>query len=221
MANADQIESRIREKYRVFAPYLNERTRRVWAAVEARVLGYGGVAMVARATGLTRDTVTAGLQELEASDVVPMDRQRKVGGGRSRLIDTDRTLQADLNALINPVTRGDPESSLRWTSKSTSKLATELQAVQPPIIRQASIVHDMSSRFVLMGEFTRRLDCYGRRGASSAHGARIPPGEGGPPECAVPLLRSALGPRPPGNSGRQERSDGPVSGVVSPNNAPP
>lgn len=127
MANTDQMEGRIREKYRVFAPYLNERTRRVWAAVEARVLGYGGVAMVARATGLTRDTVTAGLQELDSTDAVPMDRQRKVGGGRSRLIDTDLTLQADLDALINPVTRGDPESSLRWTSKSTAKLATELQ----------------------------------------------------------------------------------------------
>lgn len=74
-----------------------------------------------------RDTVTAALQKLDSTDAVPMDRQRKLGGGRSRLIDTDLTVQADLDGLINPVTRGDPDRSLRWTSKSTYKLAADLQ----------------------------------------------------------------------------------------------
>ena len=128
MASNDQSEEAIRRKFSELAPYLNERTRRMWAATEAHALGFGGVVIVARATGMTRDTVSAGLQELTHPEVMPVDRVRKPGAGRRRLTETDPTLQSELDALINPVTRGDPESALRWTSKSTQKLAQELRA---------------------------------------------------------------------------------------------
>jgi hypothetical protein len=127
MADTSQQEQIIRDKFLGLAPYLNERSRRVWAALEARALGFGGIAMVERATGIHRDTITAGLQELKQPNAVPLDRIRKSGAGRHRLTEKDPTLQADLEALINPVTRGDPESALRWTSKSTQKLAAELR----------------------------------------------------------------------------------------------
>ena len=128
MAYTSQQEQIIRDKFLGLAEYLNERSRRIWAALEARALGFGGVAMVARATGIHRDTITAGLEELKQPVAVPLDRIRKPGAGRRRLTEKDPTLQSDLEALINPVTRGDPESALRWTSKSTQKLATELRA---------------------------------------------------------------------------------------------
>ena len=127
MANTDGQEAVIRKKYQQLQAFLNERTRRLWAAIEAQVIGYGGVAMVARATGLTRDTVTAGLKELEDGAPLPVNRVRQTGGGRRRLTEKDPALGTDLDALINPVTRGDPESPLRWTSKSAEKLAAALQ----------------------------------------------------------------------------------------------
>ena len=129
MANTDAQEAAIRRKYEILAPFLNERARRLWAAVEAQALGYGGIGLVARASGLHRDTVAAGLDEIEnPREDVPVTRARKPGAGRRRLVDRDPTLWTDLDALINPATRGDPESSLRWTSKSTGKLAAALQA---------------------------------------------------------------------------------------------
>ena len=127
MANTSQQEQIIRDKFLGLTQYLNERSRRVWAALEARARGFGGVTMVARATGIHRDTITAGLEELKPHEAVPLDRIRKPGAGRRRLTDKDPTLQTDLDALINPVPRGDPESALRWTSKSTQKLAAELR----------------------------------------------------------------------------------------------
>ncbi|MDA8206469.1 MAG: hypothetical protein M0Z36_10395 [Thermaerobacter sp.] len=123
MANTSEQEQIIRDKFLGFTQYLNERSRRVWAALEVRALGFGVVAMVARATGIHRDTITAGLKELKQPEAVPLDRIRKPGAGWRRLTDKDPTLQTDLDALINPVTRGDPESALRWTSKSAQKLA--------------------------------------------------------------------------------------------------
>ena len=107
MANTDGQEAVIRKKYQQLQAFLNERTRRLWAAIEAQVIGYGGVAMVARATGLTRDTVTAGLKELEDGAPLPVNRVRQTGGGRRRLTEKDPALGTDLDALINPVPRGD------------------------------------------------------------------------------------------------------------------
>ena len=109
-------------------PVLDERTRRAVAAAEARALGYGGVSLVARVTGLARSTLRRGIVELEAPEVAaPADRVRRRGGGRKRLAVRDRTLLADLEVLVDPVTRGDPESPLRWTSKSLVKLAGALR----------------------------------------------------------------------------------------------
>jgi DNA-binding transcriptional ArsR family regulator len=111
-------------------PMLNERTRRLWAATEAEAIGWGGIGRVAEATGLSRPTVARGLRELEeqrsTTATLAASRVRRPGGGDKPLKDKDRTLVADLDALVDPATRGDPESPLRWTCKSTRKLASEL-----------------------------------------------------------------------------------------------
>ena len=121
--------TRIRREYRIVAPELDERRRRQWAAAEAREVGYGGVSVVARATGLARSTIHAGLRDLRASRrdrAKAATRIRGAGGGRRRLTTSDPDLLTALLALIEPTTRGDPESPLRWTCKSTAQLADEL-----------------------------------------------------------------------------------------------
>jgi len=113
--------------FAVLEPMLDERTRRVVAAAEARAVGRGGVTLVARVTGLARSTLRRGINELEApATAAPAERVRRPGGGRKPLTAHDPTLLADLEALVDPVTRGDPESPLRWTSKSLVKLAEAL-----------------------------------------------------------------------------------------------
>jgi hypothetical protein len=122
----------IEEKYRALSGRLDEATLRLWAAVEARALGYGGVSAVASAVGLSRTTIYAGLRELAAAPPGGEPRAdgprriRAAGGGRKKLTDTDPTLLRDLDALVEPTMRGDPQSPLRWTCKSTSRLAQEL-----------------------------------------------------------------------------------------------
>jgi hypothetical protein len=121
--------ARIRRKYRVLALEMDERRRRQWAAAEARDAGWGGVSLVARATGLSRPTIIAGLRELQLpakQRAAAAQRVRRPGGGRRAVTVTDPRLLAALTALIEPVTPGDPESPLRWTCKSTAKLADEL-----------------------------------------------------------------------------------------------
>ena len=122
--------TQIRRKYRIVARELDERRRRQWAAAEAREAGWGGVSLVARATGLSRPTILAGLRELQLpakQRAAAALRVRRPGGGRRAVTVTDPTLLGALMALIDPVTRGDPESPLRWTCKSTAKLAAELR----------------------------------------------------------------------------------------------
>src|SRR4051812_48630057 len=111
---------RIREKYRLLLPEMDERMRRQWAAVEARQWGWGGVSAVSDATGLSRTTITDGLAELE----LPQEQRqkeagriRRPGGGRDPLSETDPQLLCALEDLIDPTTRGDPQSPLRWTCK--------------------------------------------------------------------------------------------------------
>ena len=118
-------------KYEALSGRLNEATLRLWAAVEARALGRGGVTAVAKASGLSRTTIYAGLRELDAASEKAAHgpaRIRASGGGRKRLVDKDPTLLDDLDALVEPSTRGDPQSPLRWTCKSTPRLAEELRA---------------------------------------------------------------------------------------------
>ena len=120
-------EATIHTRFAMLSPFLNERTRRLHTAAEAAALGRGGIATVARATGVSRRAIAAGLAELHAPQAASASRVRRPGGGRKRAVQTDRTLQDDLERLIDPVTRGDPESPLRWTCKSVRKLAEELR----------------------------------------------------------------------------------------------
>jgi transposase len=120
-------EEGIRARYRKMAPILDERQRRCFAGAEAAALGRGGQAAVARATGLSLPTVRAGLREVEQGAVaLAGGRIRRAGAGRPRTVDRDATLRSDLEALIEPTSRGDPESPLRWTCKSIRRLAEEL-----------------------------------------------------------------------------------------------
>lgn len=126
----DDDESKIAEKYEALRGVMDEQMRRLWAATEARALGYGGVSTVARAVGLTRPTITAGMKELgDARQLVPMapkHRVRRAGAGRPRVIDIDAGLRPALEELVEPATRGHPMSPLRWTCKSVRTLAAEL-----------------------------------------------------------------------------------------------
>ena len=106
---------------------LGERALRLWCASEARALGYGGKEIVHEATGVSRPTINKGLRELDEPFLLENDRVRRNGGGRKKLIDKDPFLQDALDSLIEPATRGDPLNPLRWSSKSTIKLAKELQ----------------------------------------------------------------------------------------------
>jgi hypothetical protein len=131
-----KVEARIRRKYRLVAVELDERRRRQWAAAEARDAGWGGISLVARATGLSRPTIMAGLKELELSAksrLVAAARVRAPGGGRQALTQSDPGLLEALERLIDPTTRGDPMSQLRWTCKSTAKLAEELTRQNHPV----------------------------------------------------------------------------------------
>src|SRR5467141_4184555 len=124
----------IRERFLTVAPFLDERGRRLVAAAEAFAVGYGGITAVAMATGVAPSTIGRGLKEL-AQDEPPAfagagspQRIRRPGAGRKRTISKDPTLLPDLEALVEPTTRGDPESPLRWTCKSVRRLAQALQA---------------------------------------------------------------------------------------------
>ena len=111
---------------------LNERSRRLWAAAEAQALGYGGASLVAQATGISRSTIIRGLQEARARKGAQGGRVRRRGGGRKSATVVDPRLKVALESLVDPVSRGDPESPLRWTCKSTRLLARELAAEDHP-----------------------------------------------------------------------------------------
>ena len=136
MQDATAVE-RIRQKFRALLPMMDERMRRQWAAAEAVAVGWGGVTLVSGATGLARNTIAAGIEELEHRQAHPQEavdvRIRRPGGGRKPLTQTDPGLQQALEALVDPVTRGHPQSPLRWTCKSTSKLAEELSRQRHPV----------------------------------------------------------------------------------------
>jgi DDE family transposase len=138
---------RIQQVFQALEPVLDERMHRLVAAALAMAFGYGGVSLVSTATGVARSTLHRGLEELAHPPATPppAPRIRRPGGGRKRLTQQDPTLQRDLEALVEPVTRGDPQSPLRWTCKSLRTLATELKRqghqVSPP--RVAELLHAM------------------------------------------------------------------------------
>jgi hypothetical protein len=131
MRDAALIE-RIRQKFKSLSPVMDERVRRQWAAAEAKALGWGGTAAVVAATGMSHNTIGRGVRELRERARRPRQRVvskriRRVGGGRKSISESDPSIREALERLVEPLTRGDPESPLRWTCKSTRKLAEELQ----------------------------------------------------------------------------------------------
>jgi len=135
----------LQAKYTALAPALTERSRRLWAATEARALGHGGIALVERATGISRSTIQRGMRELESGQTMDPERTRKPGGGRKRMVDKDAGLLTDLEALVEPTAAGDPDSPLRWTTKSVRRLQTELEAMGHDVSHRvvAEILHDL------------------------------------------------------------------------------
>lgn len=123
---------------------LDERGRRLIAANEARSLGYGGVCAVHRACGMSRVTITKGLHEIAEGVPLPEGRIRRSGAGRKRITKRDPGLLSALDRLIEPGTRGDPETPLRWICKSTRTLATELAREHHPVcaVKVGQLLHD-------------------------------------------------------------------------------
>ena len=120
-------EKAIKERYTMMSPYLNERLRRLFAASEAKIIGFGGISILSRLTGICRETITIGCKELDSGETMDDDSQiRKKGGGRKKITETYPNIKEELEKLVEPVTRGDPESLIQWTSKSMEKLAEEL-----------------------------------------------------------------------------------------------
>src|SRR6266705_1912172 len=143
MAIMGQDQDRLTGRLAEIRPHLDERQWRLLRGAEARAIGLGGVKLVAAAVGASADTVARGARELEAG-IEPDGRVRRKGAGRPAVEDADPGLVRALEALVDPEARGDPESPLRWTTKSTSHLAGELAAAG----------HEVAARTVarLLGE---------------------------------------------------------------------
>jgi hypothetical protein len=138
------MEAAVRGRFARVGKLLNERQRRLWAAAEAEAMGYGGVTAVARATGISRRAIHAGLAELKAGvKTLETERVRRPGAGRKPLTTVQPRVKAALDALVEPTSRGDPQSSLRWTCRSVRRLAAELQRQGFRIGRQkvADLLH--------------------------------------------------------------------------------
>jgi len=119
------LEEAISKKYNLLKPFLNEKSKRLFAAAEA--ISLGNISLVSRAMDISEETIKKGCNELESGESISDDKIRVPGGGRKKVVDKDPTVVSDLETLIEPTSRGDPESPLRWTSKSTRKLAEELK----------------------------------------------------------------------------------------------
>jgi hypothetical protein len=153
-------ETAVRNKYRTLAPTLNERQRRLWAGAEANQMGFGGMAVVIRATGLSYNTVARGMIEATRPPTMPPQRVRKTGGGRKPTVGVDPELRRVLESLVEPLTRGDPESPLRWTCKSTRKLAKELKS------RGYEISHATIASLLLDMGYSLQANCKTREGSN-------------------------------------------------------
>lgn len=132
-------EAAITAKYQSLAGDLDERAMRLWAAAEARFLGWGGTSAVSRATGIARSTIERGRADLECGERLQAGRVRRAGAGRKRLAQTDLALLDDLRWLVEPGSRGDPEVALQWTAKSLRTLAGELREMGHQIASPSSV----------------------------------------------------------------------------------
>ena len=142
----ESIDTAVRQRFSDLVSLLNERERRLWAAREAKSLGYGGTSAVARVTGISRRAIDMGLKELSSlQSSWHTQRIRSAGGGRKALVVTHPELPAALEARVEPTARGDPESSLRWTCTGVRHLAAELQEQGVQIERQkvADLLHEL------------------------------------------------------------------------------
>jgi DNA-binding phage protein len=154
-------DSRLLQKYASVLPHLNERQRRLVAAADAQMLGYGGIARVARASGLNRSTLHRGLKDLVAP-VLPAERVRHAGGGRKRVREQTPAIVQEVEQLVDPLTRGDPQSPLRWTCKSTRQLARTLTA------------RGYAVSYRVVGELLRELGYSLQANAKTLEGAQHP-----------------------------------------------
>jgi transposase len=141
----DEREKDIKQRFELLTKELNERTRRLLAASEAMTIGRGGITLVSRATGLSRKAISLGIKQLREEASLSAGRIRRVGGGRKKTVTKDLSLDEDLEGLIEPVTRGDPESPLRWTCKSVRKLAEELNRQGHQVSHQlvSELLHEL------------------------------------------------------------------------------
>jgi len=117
----------VKKRYEILSGMLNEKSRRLWSASEAKVLGFGGIAIVSQATKISRTTISTGIKEVERGENLSMDRLRKEGGGRKKATEKYPDVIVELERLLEPYVRGEPESPLLWTSKSLRKLSEELK----------------------------------------------------------------------------------------------
>jgi transposase len=135
----------LRQRFAALAPVIDERTRRLLVAAESSALGRGGISIVSQVTGVSRQVIRQGRRELKEAPVPPAGRIRRAGGGRKKSKQKDASLVADLERLVEPLTRGDPESSLRWTCKSVRNLADELKRqghkISYPVV--AELLHEL------------------------------------------------------------------------------
>jgi len=145
------LEEIISKKYNLLKPFLDEKSKRLFAAAEALSIGKGNISIVSRATGISENTIKKGCNELESGKVgtsetpIPDDKLRAPGGGRKKSVEKYPRLLPDLETLIEPTSRGDPESPLRWTSKSLRKIAEELQKMGHKVshARVADMLHTL------------------------------------------------------------------------------
>jgi hypothetical protein len=137
-------EAAIEERFRLLRKHglLDERGRRLWAAAEARSHGRGGIAAVVRATGISESTVTRGLAELDSGEVLRAGRVRRPGAGNKPVTETHPGIEEALERLVEDGTRGDPQSPLRWTSKSAAKLADGLRDLGHDVAGRAAAAAD-------------------------------------------------------------------------------
>jgi len=168
------VVKQVRGKFAALEAVMDERVRRQWAAAEAMALGWGGIERVAVATGMSRTTIGAGMRELRARAARPKAvvdaRVRRPGGGRKRRTEDDPELQKALEALVEPVTRGHPESALRWTCKSTRRLAEELTRQNHPVgARTVAMLLREAGYSLQANRKTREGDAHPDRNAQFEH----------------------------------------------------
>src|SRR5450759_678067 len=135
----------VKRRFRSLRRHLDERTRRLFAAAESEAIGRGGISAVSTAIGMSRRVVREGKRDLRARVTPPAGRLRQPGGGRKKMVAEDPSLLVDLERLVEPLTRGDPESPLRWTCKSVRNLALQLREEGHQVSYQlvSELLHDL------------------------------------------------------------------------------